>query len=183
MSKVGRLPIPVPSEVNLEIKDSLIKVSGPKGSLSIKFPRGIEVELINGEIVVRAKKESKKLKALHGTCRALISNMVKGVSAGWMKELEMVGAGYRAEMVGETLRLTVGFSHPVDIESPEGISIKAERTLIIIEGADKELVGQMAAKIRAVRKPEPYKGKGIRYKGEIVKRKAGKAAKTQGVAG
>lgn len=180
MSRVGKLPIKLPKDTKLEVVGATIKVVGPKGQLSKELPRNIGVEVKDGLIQVSAKKDDKRTKALHGTYRALIANMVKGVSEGWSKTLELVGAGYRVELSGNTLIINVGFSHPVNIETPDGITFKTEKSLIIMEGMDKELVGQIAATIRAIRPPEPYKGKGIRYKDEEVKRKPGKAAKAQG---
>lgn len=180
MSRIGKQPVQIPDKVDLEIGQRKIKVTGPKGELVKDFPRGIVVEKKAGEVLVKRKNETKRLKSLHGTVRAHIQNMVKGVSKGWSKELELVGTGYRAKLEGDTLVLTVGFSHPVKIETPEGINFSVQKTSITIEGADKDLVGQTAAKIRSVRPPEPYKGKGIKYKDEVVRRKPGKAAKATG---
>ena len=179
MSRIGKLPIKLPEGVSLEVSGQRIKVEGPKGILEKDLAKGITIEKDDlGQYIVMAKGKGKNIKALHGTMRAHIANMVKGVSDGWSKTMEMVGTGYRAEASGNSLSLTVGYSHPVKIESPEGISFKVEKSDITIEGRDKEIVGEIAAKIRAVRPPEPYKGKGIKYKGEIIRRKAGKAAKT-----
>jgi large subunit ribosomal protein L6 len=180
MSKIGKQPVKLPKEVDFKVVGGLIKITGPKGSLERKLPREILVEEKNGEIVVKRKKENKKAKSLHGTIRAHIANMIQGVTKGWLKELELVGTGYRAELKGKDLILTVGYSHPVEIRAPEDINFKVERTSIAVEGIDKEKVGEIAARIRAVRPPEPYKGKGIRYKDEVVRRKPGKAAKTVG---
>ena len=181
MSKIGKLPIKLPEGVKVSIEKKSVKVVGPKGELELKLPREIELVQKNGEVLVEVRSKSKNSKALHGTVRAHLSNMIKGVTKGWSKELEMVGTGYRSEVSGNDLILTVGFSHPVKMEIPKELSIKTEKTSIIIEGIDKELVGQMAAKIRAIRPPEPYKGKGIKYKDEVVRRKPGKAAKGPGV--
>lgn len=180
MSKIGKQPVKLPEGVSAKIEEGAIAVSGPKGSLSRKFPKRITLELKDGNILVSVAGKSKRSMALWGTTRALISGMVEGVSTGWKKELELVGTGYRAEVQGTTLVLTVGYSHPVKIEAPEGIGLTVEKSVIAVSGADKEMVGQMAAKIRAVRPPEPYKGKGIKYLDEVVRRKAGKAAKTVG---
>jgi len=180
MSRVGQLPISIPESVKVDLGKNGIKITGPKGNLEWKFPRNIEVRLEKDSVEVSAKGHTKSSKAMHGTARAIIFNMVHGVSEGWSKVLELVGTGYRASMSGNTLSLTVGFSHPVEIEAPEGINFKVEKSDITIEGIDKELVGQIAATIRAVRPPEPYKGKGIKYKDEVVLRKAGKAAKATG---
>lgn len=180
MSRVGKLPISIPEGVKIDLGNNVIKVTGPKGNLEWKFPRNIEVKVDKDNVEVGAKGHTKSSKAMHGTARAIIFNMIYGVSSGWSKVLELVGTGYRASVAGSTLSLTVGFSHPVEIEAPDGITFKVEKSDITIEGIDKELVGQISAKIRAVRPPEPYKGKGIRYKDEVVLRKAGKAAKAAG---
>jgi large subunit ribosomal protein L6 len=180
MSRIGKLPIILPEEVTMTLEGQIVKVAGPKGTLSRQLPQEIGMEIDDRQARVVVKK-GKKNKALHGTFRSLVSNMVKGVSEGWLKELELVGTGYRAEVIDNSLVLNVGYSHPVTIKAPEGIVFKAEKTQIIVSGIDKELVGQMAAKIRAVRPPEPYKGKGIKYKDEVVRRKPGKAAKGEGM--
>lgn len=177
MSRVGNLPIKIPQGVSVDKVGSNIVVKGTMGELSINIPEDIEVDLKNEEIVVSRKNELKQTKALHGTTRAHISNMVIGVSKGWSKTLELVGTGYRAEVSGDKLKLSVGYSHPIEISAPEGISFKVEKSDITVSGCDKNLVGQVAATIRSKRKPEPYKGKGIKYKGEVIRRKAGKAAK------
>lgn len=183
MSRIGKQPIKIPEEVSLAVSGQTIKVTGPKGTLEKELARGLKVKTDKGQVVVSPKKSDKKHRALHGTFRALIANMVKGVSEGWSKELELVGTGYRAEASAKDLVLNVGFSHPVKIEAPEGISFEIEKTKITVKGIDKELVGKTAAEIRRVRPPEPYKGKGIRYKDEIVRRKPGKAARAQEGAG
>lgn len=179
MSRVGKMPISLPNNVKLEITPSSLKVVGPMGELERKIAKGIVVEEKDGEVLVSKKNDNSKLKALHGTTRALVANMIKGVVEGWSKVLELVGTGYRAELSGNKLIINIGFSHPVEFVAPEGIAFKVKKTLVTIEGIDKELVGLMAAKIRAIRPPEPYKGKGIRYQGEEVRRKPGKAAKAQ----
>lgn len=181
MSKIGKQPIKLPEGVNVEVSKKAISVTGPKGTLARDLPRGIVVVKREGQLEVVNKRKTTRSRAMHGTTRAHISNMVKGVSVGWTKILEIVGAGYKTEVSGKTLVLNVGFSHSVEIEIPEGISVRTEKTEITIEGIDRELVGHFAAKVRSVRPPEPYKGKGIRYKDEEVRRKPGKAAKTQGV--
>jgi large subunit ribosomal protein L6 len=182
MSRIGRLPISIPEGIEVAVKDGNVCVVGPKGTLERKLSKRVFLEIKNKQVLVLAKGKSKRSRAMHGTTRAHIANMVCGVSDGWSKVLELVGAGYRAEVSGSTLTLTVGYSHPVKIEAPEGITLKTEKGEITVEGIDKEVVGQTAAVIRKVRPPEPYKGKGIKYKDEIIKRKPGKAAKTQGVA-
>lgn len=183
MSKIGKQPIELPKGVNVEISEKAISVTGPKGTLARDLPRGIEVVKREGQLEVVNKRKTTRSRAMHGTTRAHISNMVKGVSAGWAKTLEMVGAGYKTQVSGRTIILNVGFSHSVEIEIPEEISVRTEKTEIMIEGIDREVVGSFAAKVRSTRPPEPYKGKGIRYKDEEVRRKPGKAAKTQGEQG
>lgn len=178
MSKIGKLPIEIPQGVNVEIESGTVKITGPKGIMEMKIDRDIEVKRQDTSLVIATKRTNERSASIHGTTRALISNMVRGVVDGWSKKLELVGTGYRAETTGSTLTLSVGFSHPVKVEAPEGINFKVEKTEITVEGFDKELVGQISATIRAIRPPEPYKGKGIKYKDEIIRRKAGKAAKT-----
>jgi len=182
MSRIGKLPIDIPQGVEVQIEGQNVKITGPNGSLEHKVPRGVSARTEGQEILVEIKKESKNLRALHGTTRAILKNMVKGVTDGWKNQLELVGTGYRAEVTGKTLSILIGYSHPVKIDSPDGISFKVEKTIITVEGPDKELVGQITAKIRSFRPPEPYKGKGIKYVGEVIRRKAGKAAKTAGAA-
>lgn len=181
MSRIGKIPVEIPENVEVNISGNKVVVKGPKGEMSKEFPRVVLVEVKNGKVLVVAKGKTKRSKEMHGTTRALISNMLTGVSKGWMRKLELVGTGYKAESSGKKLSLIVGYSHPVEIEMPEGVSIKVEKTNITLEGVDKELIGHMAAKIRAVRPPEPYKGKGIKYEDEIIRRKPGKAAKGAGV--
>jgi large subunit ribosomal protein L6 len=182
MSRLGRKIINLPDGVKTSFNEGRVAISGPKGSLTLKIPRGISIEEDGKNLKVRALNKDLKTKAMHGTVRALVANMVKGVSEGWTKVLELVGTGFRAEASGKSITLNVGYSHPVKIDAPEGISFKVEKLEITVEGIDKELVGLIADKIRSVRPPEPYKGKGIKYKDEVVRRKAGKAAKTQGAA-
>jgi len=176
------MPVEVPAGVQVEIEDSRVTVRGPKGELARLFHPDMTISLEEGQIIVRRPTDNRKHRSLHGLTRALLANMVQGVSEGFRKELEIVGVGYRAEIQGEKLVLNVGYSHSVAIVPPEGITITVGRGAkrIAVEGVDKELVGQIAAQIRAVRKPEPYKGKGIRYVGEQVRRKAGKAGKIGG---
>jgi large subunit ribosomal protein L6 len=179
MSRIGKAPIPVPSDVQVTIHGSDVTVKGPKGELTRTFHRDISVHFEDNQLVVTRPTEQRLHRSLHGLSRALLANMVHGVSEGFQKELEINGVGYRAQVEGETLVLNVGYSHPVEIVPPPGITISVEKGYrnITVEGVDKELVGMVAARIRAVRKPEPYKGKGIRYVGEYVRRKAGKAGK------
>lgn len=181
MSRIGKQPITIPENVEVKISDNQITVKGPLGELNQTILSQIELTLkdsSNGqkELLVSPKKESKDTSALWGLFRALIFNMVKGVTDGFEKKLEIQGVGYRASLQGDKLSLNIGLSHPVDIEAPKGIEFKVDKNIITISGTDKQLVGQIAAKIRDQRKPEPYKGKGIRYVDEVVKRKAGKKA-------
>lgn len=181
MSRVGRKPIQIPKNVTVTVKDGVITVKGPKGELSGKLHSDIDASIKDGEIVLRRNSEEKRVKALHGLWRALIQNMIIGVTEGYVKKLEIVGVGYRAEMKGKCLNLVLGYSHPIVFVPPEGIKIEAPtQTNIVISGIDKHLVGLVAAKIRSFRPPEPYKGKGIKYEGEFIRRKAGKAAATAG---
>ncbi len=182
MSRIGRMPIEVPDGVEVEIEDSRVRVRGPKGELTRLFHPDMIISSEEGKIIVHRPTDNRKHRSLHGLTRALLANMVQGVSEGFRKELEIVGVGYRAEIQGEKLVLNVGYSHSVEIVPPEGITITVGRGAkqIAVEGVDKELVGRIAAQIRAVRKPEPYKGKGIRYAGEQVRRKAGKAGRIGG---
>lgn len=177
MSKIGQKPITIPDSVQVNIAGSLITVKGPKGEMQFTLPRLIKVEVVEGEIIVTRTNESGPAKAFHGTTRSVVSNLVKGVTDGFTRELELVGTGYRARVSGQKLTLSVGYSHEVDFMVPQGIEVKVEGNLIKLSGIDKHEVGQVAANIRAVKKPEPYKGKGIRYVGEVVRRKAGKAVK------
>lgn len=176
MSRIGKKPIVVPSGVTVSVDGSTIKVKGPKGELTRVIRSEIAVEQKDGELLLTRPNDSKENRAYHGLTRALINNMVEGVTGGFKKTLEIIGVGYRAEKKGEELVLTVGYSHQVKYPQPAGITLTAQTpTVVIIEGIDKQKVGQVAAELRAVRPPEPYKGKGIRYQGEQVRRKAGKA--------
>jgi large subunit ribosomal protein L6 len=181
MSRIGRLPITVPSGVDVALDGRVITVKGPKGSLTRELPPRIEVAHEDGTNVVTRPTETKLDKSLHGLTRTLVNNMVVGVTDGYRKGLEIVGVGYRAQKTGDKLVLALGYSHPIEIDPPAGISFEVENpTHLAVVGIDKELVGQIAAKVRATRKPEPYKGKGVRYAGEKVRRKAGKAGKIGG---
>jgi large subunit ribosomal protein L6 len=183
MSRVGNAPITIPAGVTVEKTGKTIVVNGSKGKLELNTEDGVDISIDGSTITVKRKSEDKRIKSLHGLTRALLNNMVKGVSEGWSKNLELVGVGYRAQSSGDKLILNVGFSHPVDMVAPEGIRFEvADNTKIKVLGIDKILVGQIAAKIKAVKSPEPYKGKGIRYEGEYIRRKAGKAGKV-GAAG
>lgn len=178
MSRIGRQPIPVVEQVKVEIDGPRVTVSGPKGQLVREFNADMRIEQQDGVLVVTRPSEEKRHKALHGLTRTLLANMVAGVSTGFTKTLEVQGVGYRAQKQGQSLVLAVGFSHPVEMTPPDGIEFAVEgNNRIHVQGIDKELVGQVAANVREVRPPEPYKGKGIRYANEIVRRKAGKAGK------
>jgi large subunit ribosomal protein L6 len=174
MSRIGKQPITIPDNVEVKIDKGEIKLKGPKGELTQAIPDEIEVTIKEKEIVVALKKKTKNSPALWGLLRTLIFNMIQGVTEGYEKQLEIEGVGYRATLQGNKLVLNIGFSHPVEIEAPAGIEFKVERNLITVSGIDKQLVGQVAAEIRSKRKPEPYKGKGIHYVGEVIRRKAGK---------
>ncbi len=181
MSRIGRLPIPVPSGVNVTLQGRDITVAGPKGTLSRTLHPDILVEQEDGRLVVSRPTEQKTHKQLHGLTRTLVANMVTGVTTGYRKPLEITGVGYRAQKVGDKLQLSLGYSHPVEITPPPGITFELDNpTRLAVVGIDKELVGQVAAQVRASRKPEPYKGKGVRYAGEQIRRKAGKAGKIGG---
>ena len=179
MSRIGRLPVPVPAGVDVTIDGSAVTVKGPKGTLSRSLPGAITIRKDDGVLVVERPNDERQNRSLHGLSRTLVSNMVTGVTTGFAKELEIIGVGYRAEALSPTqLALALGFSHPVLMDAPEGITFEVPtQTRVIVRGIDKEIVGQVAANIRAVRKPEPYKGKGVRYLGEKVLRKAGKTGK------
>jgi large subunit ribosomal protein L6 len=179
MSRIGRMPVTIPDGVQVDIKGSFVKIKGQKGEMQRQFSHLMEIALEDGQVTVKRKSDHPTERALHGTTRALIANMVQGVSGGFEKTLEIQGVGYRAEMKGKTLVLNVGYSHPVEIEPADGISFDADAKTrqVKVMGMDKELVGKVASEIRKVRPPEPYHGKGIRYLGEYVRRKAGKAGK------
>jgi len=176
MSRIGRKPVPVPKGVDVTIAGATVTVKGPKGSLTRTFHPTMTIALEDGEITVTRPSDERQSRALHGLTRALLANMVVGVTEGYRKQLELHGVGYKAEASGKGVKLVVGLSHTVEFPAPAGVQISVDNnTLVKIEGIDKELVGQVAAEIRKVRPPEPYKGKGIRYQGEQVRRKAGKA--------
>jgi large subunit ribosomal protein L6 len=179
MSRVGRLPIEVPGGVDVEIKGTHVRVKGPKGELSHTFPPVVKINHEDGVITVERLSEEKFHRAMHGTARAVLFNMVEGVTKGFEKILEIHGVGYRADMNGSKLVLSLGYSHPIEMDPPEGITFEVldRNNVIRVAGYDKQVVGQIAAEIRGTRPVEPYKGKGIRYRGEYVRRKAGKAGK------
>ena len=177
MSKIGKLPINIPSTVSVIIEGHEVSVNGPKGELKFMFRTEVKVDLENGQLKISRRSETKIAKALHGLTRSILANMVKGVVEGHQKVLELVGVGYRATKQGENLVLNVGYSHPVVIQPVNGIELETKENKIIVSGPDKVIVGEVAAKIRRIRPPEPYKGKGIKYQGEFIRRKAGKAVK------
>jgi large subunit ribosomal protein L6 len=177
MSRIGRQPIPVPAGVTVSIEPELVRVNGPKGELSERVPRDMKIEQADDQIVVTRPTDRGEHRALHGLTRTLVANMVQGVTAGFEKRLEIQGVGYRAQLRGRDLELALGYSHPISIKAPEGIEFEVPQpTRITVKGASKQQVGEIAALIRKQRKPEPYKGKGIRYEGEYVARKVGKRA-------
>lgn len=178
MSRIGKLPVPIAKNVQVDVRGSTVRVKGPNGELTREFPQGVSFSLDDGKVTVARENDAKSTRALHGLSRSLLANMVTGVSEGFTKTLELQGVGYRATQAGEKVTLAVGYSHPVEVAPPPGIKLEVDGTTKVhVRGIDKELVGQVAANIRKVRKPEPYKGKGIRYLGEKVRRKAGKAGK------
>lgn len=179
MSRIGRMPINIPNDVRVDIKGSDVTVSGPRGTLSQSFHPDMEIKEDDGVLVVIRSSDSRQHRSLHGLTRSLLNNMVKGVSEGFTRTLQIEGVGYRAIMEGTTLVLNVGYSHPIHFEPPEGVDFAVENRskTVIVSGIDKQVVGEITSQIRKTRPPEPYKGKGIRYDGEYVRRKAGKAGK------
>lgn len=176
MSRIGKKPILIPEGVEVRVDDGKVMVKGPKGELFQKIRPEIGIEVRDNKILVSPQAETKQTKAFFGVTRALIANIIRGVTEGYEKKLEVIGVGYRALLEGEDLILQVGFSHPVKMKIPSGLKVSLERNIITVSGIDKQLVGQFTAKIRKVRPPEPYKGKGIRYVGEVVRKKVGKKA-------
>ncbi|MBL6803118.1 MAG: 50S ribosomal protein L6 [Cyanobacteria bacterium] len=178
MSRIGKNPVPLPDKVTVTINGLTVKVKGPKGELERTLPDGVSVTQDSNTIVVSPTSNKRMSRERHGLCRTLVANMVEGVNNGYSKNLEIVGVGSRAQVKGKTLVVSAGYSHPVEMEPPDGITFKVENnTKVIVSGIDKELVGNEAAKVRAIRPPEPYKGKGIKYEGERILRKAGKSGK------
>lgn len=176
MSRIGKKPVDIPKGVSLSVESSIVKGKGPAGELAVRVPSGISVKVEGAQVLVSADRDDSTLKALHGTTRSLIANMVKGLSAPFVKELEIQGVGFRAQQQGQKLVLSLGFSHPIEFHVPAGVTAKVvDGTAITLTGADKHAVGETAARIRGFFPAEPYKGKGVRYKGEHVRRKAGKA--------
>ena len=177
MSRIGKKPIGIPRGVNVHVDGSLIRAEGPKGRLSQTVPPGISARIDREQLVLSRETDARSARALHGLARALVANMVTGVSAGFERRLDIVGIGYRAQMQGKNIQLALGYSHPIVFALPDGITAEIERqTAITLRGADKALLGQTAARLRELRKPDPYKGKGIRYSDEVVRRKVGKKA-------
>ncbi|MDE7180181.1 MAG: 50S ribosomal protein L6 [Muribaculaceae bacterium] len=181
MSRIGKSPIAIPAGVTVQVKDNKVTVKGPKGELSQEVNPNIEVKVEDGHIVVTRPNDERENRAMHGLYRALIHNMVVGVSEGYKKEMELVGVGYRATSSGQVLELALGYSHAIFIKLPKEVKVEAKternkNPLIILESSDKQLLGQVCAKIRSLRKPEPYKGKGIKFVGEVIRRKSGKSA-------
>ena len=178
MSRIGKRPIPIPAKVTVSIDGQHVSVKGPKGELTRILPAEASIEQAGDTLIVRRRDDSRVARQRHGLCRTLVANMVEGVSQGFQKRLEIQGVGYRAQVQGKTLTMSLGYSHPVQFNPPDGIQFAVEsNTNVVVSGIDKEVVGNMAAQIRAARPPEPYKGKGVRYAGEMVRRKAGKAGK------
>ncbi len=178
MSRIGRLPIPIPADVTVATEGRLVSVKGPKGELSLTVANPIEVKIEDGHVVVTRPDDERNSRSLHGLTRTLIANQIIGVTTGYTKSLEIVGTGYRVAQKGSSIEFALGFSHPVLVDAPAGITLTVESVnRLTVGGIDKQAVGEVAANIRKIRKPEPYKGKGVRYAGEIVRRKAGKSGK------
>ena len=178
MSRIGKLPVAVPNGVNVTVNDGEVQVKGPKGELRQRVLQYVTVKLEDGNVIVERKGDAKEHRSAHGLTRTLVNNMIEGVSKGFRKSLEIQGVGYRAAKAGENLNLTLGYSHPVSYKAPQGITLSVEGTnKIHVDGIDKQQVGQVAAEIRNLRPPEPYKGKGVRYQAEVVRKKLGKAGK------
>ncbi len=176
MSRIGKIPVEIPAGVKISRDHSIIKVEGPKGKLSMEMPKGIDVVLGDKTAEVKRPSDGRRERSYHGLVRTLLANMVKGVSSGFEKSLEISGVGYRAEVASKTLKLVIGFSAPVEYAIPDGVQIKVDKQVnIAVSGIDKQLVGRVAAEIRSLKKPEPYKGKGIKYAGEQIRRKVGKS--------
>jgi large subunit ribosomal protein L6 len=177
MSRIGKKPVPIPSGVKVHVEGGLVRAEGPKGKLSQAIPAGLQAVLDGGKLTIARQGDDRRVRALHGLARALVANMVSGVKDGFERKLEIVGIGYRAQSQGRNLQLSLGYSHPVVFPLPEGITAEIEKqTAITLRGADKALLGETAARLRALRKPDPYKGKGIKYANEVIRRKVGKKA-------
>jgi large subunit ribosomal protein L6 len=181
VSRIGKLPIAIPAGVKVAADASAVRLEGPKGKLQTAIPAGVQVKVDGNVVRVERRTEDRKLRALHGLTRKLIANMAQGVSQGFIRVLDINGVGYRAEVKGQEIHMTLGYSHPVVFPLPQGITASVERQIIItLSGADRQLLGEVAAKIRSLRPPEPYKGKGIKYREEVIRRKAGKAVGSAG---
>ena len=177
MSRIGKKPVVIPAGVKVQVEDALVRAEGPRGKLAQPVPPGLTATVDDGHLVITRSGEDRKMRALHGLIRSLVANMVSGVKDGFERKLEIVGIGYRAQLVGRNLQLALGYSHPVIFPLPEGVTAEVDRqTLITLRGPDKAILGQTAARLRSLRRPDPYKGKGIRYAGEVVRRKVGKKA-------
>ncbi len=176
MARFGKLPVEVPAGVTIEITDLTLKVTGPKGTVTRTLPKIVQIKVEGNEAVVETKGNAKEALSEQGTTRSHLINAIKGVTEGWTKTMELIGAGFRAEIRGQDLVLAIGYSHPVTVTAPEGTKFSMEKNFIKVEGIDKDMVGLIASRVRAARPPEPYKGKGIKYTDEVVRRKAGKAA-------
>jgi large subunit ribosomal protein L6 len=183
MSRIGRKPLSLPKGVTLSQKDGKYGIKGPKGELSKALPTGITIKVEGDKLTVQRKDDSHELRAKHGLVRAHLANMVKGVTEGWVRELEINGVGYRAEVAGDKINMALGYSHPVVFALPKGVAAKVDKNKVILTSADRDILGQTAAKVRELRPPEPYKGKGVKYAEEVIKKKAGKAGATGGGAG
>ena len=180
MSRIGRKPLPLPKGVTVSQKPGVIGVKGPKGELSRPLPDGVSIKVDGTKAVVSRADDTRENRAKHGLMRAHLANMVKGVTDGWTRELEINGVGYRAEVAGDALTMALGYSHPVVFKLPKGVAAKVDKNRVVLSSADRDLVGQTAAKVRELRPPEPYKGKGVKYVEEVIKRKVGKAGATSG---
>lgn len=180
MSRIGRKPLPLPKGVTLSQKPGAVSVKGPKGELSKLVPDGVSIKIEGDKILVVRADDSRQNRSKHGLVRAHLANMVKGVTDGWTRELEINGVGYRAEVAGDTMTMALGYSHPVVFKLPKGVAAKVDKNRVVLTGADRDLLGQTAAKVRELRGPEPYKGKGVKYVEEVIKRKVGKAGATSG---
>jgi len=177
MSRIGKLPIPIPQGVKIQVDGSSVRAEGPKGKLTQPVPSGLTPRVADGTIVIERSSDERHVRALHGLARALVANMVHGVKDGFERKLDIVGIGYRAQMQGKNIQLALGYSHPIIFPLPDGVTAEIDKQVAItLRGADKAVLGQTAAKLRALRKPDPYKGKGIRYQGEVVRKKVGKKA-------
>lgn len=183
MSRIGKLPITIPQGVELAVQANVVTAKGPKGELTVKLLPGFAIEIADNAATIQKKADNRLVQQQYGLMRTLVNNLVVGVSEGFSKQLEIDGVGYRAALKGKALELSLGYSHPINYTPPEGVELKVEQNTITVTGADKQLVGEVAANIREFRKPEPYKGKGIHYVGEYIRRKAGKAAAKAGAEG